>query len=950
MTQLDFSAFFQAIHGVPPLPWQGALAARLVAQHSWPDLIDLPTASGKTACIDIAVFHLASCAERGEPWHSARRIVFVVDRRIIVDAAFERAKKISVALRESKEPSVARVAAALLKLGSEFPLCCQKLRGGMPRERGLALDPAQPMVITSTVDQIGSRLLFRGYGLSPYSQPLHAGLLGHDTLILLDEAHLGVPFIETVESIRREQARADKPFEFVQPVRLVPLSATARTDGERFQLSAADLKNKLIDARRTAPKPARLVETSAKPAEHLKLLLEESLNLYKNIEGIAPAIAIIVNRVKTARSLFDELRTKGPKGVDIELMIGRSRPLDREEVARRLLIRVAAGRQPLPDERGLIVVATQTIEVGADLDFQGLVTECASLDALRQRFGRLDRLGSFRRSRAVVLGGSDADDDPIYGAALNRTWQWLNYIAVRDDGFPVVDFSIKAMEAVANETSAQQLNSDARERLSLTPSHVQLLCQTAPAPMYDPDVNALLHGLKAEQADVQVVWRSNIPVAHERGSGTMKSADKKVVNALLALIPPVSLETLALPLFGIKAWLTEQAMSHYLGDLEGVAANEEEAGASRRAVLRNVWRRARENRSGDNWELVSASNLRPGDTVVVPSSYGGCDEFGFSPASQAPVRDLSEKAREALGREFIVIVTEEYLRQRLGSDRANEVGRAWEAIQEAYESLQFNKPSDLFSMLLEKISVTAKDLTSIEKPIVELLLLPNRSLYALILRTGKVGTEDISDEDISSSLTVPVLLEDHNRGVGVRARALAGSVGLESDLVESVGCGGDVHDLGKADPRFQRLLRAGDSVTSLGELLAKGLRHGRYQRVELGERHEAYSVAMLKTFPGLLNSAPDAELALYLVGTHHGRGRPLMPFKEDDGARFSVKAANGEVLEFEGVPLLGELGSGWPALFWKLVRRYGPWGLAYVESVLRLADHLQSRDEMDGKT
>lgn len=940
--KLDFPVFFEAIHGVPPLPWQSTLVTHLLTHGAWPDLIDLPTASGKTGCIDIAVFHLALCAEQGEPWRAARRVAFVVDRRIIVDAAFERAKKISIALKESRNPAIAGVAAALLKLGGEFPLYCQKLRGGMPRERGFALDPSQPMVITSTIDQVGSRLLFRGYGLSPYSQPLHAGLLSHDTLILLDEAHLGMPFTETVKAIHREQGRAVKPFKSVQPVRLVSLSATGTTVGERFQLSEADLNNKILNERRTAPKPARLVESSMKSAEHIKFLLEEALNLYKSIEGVAPAVAIIVNRVKTARDLFDELRARPPKNINIELMTGRTSPLDREGIAKRVSSRAAAGRTPSPDDRGLILVATQTIEVGADLDFQGLITECASLDALLQRFGRLDRLGVFRKSRAVVIGGrSHSDDDPIYGAALNKTWQWLHKIAAVKNGQPIVEFSIEAMEAATKKTDMRELRGIPREWLHLTPSHVQLLCQTSPAPMYDPDINALLHGLKTEQPDVQVVWRANMPIMDEHEPLPIQSNKARIVNTLLALIPPTNLETLALPLSSVMIWLMEQGISHELGDVEGASAEDGERKSAAKALLRNVWRR-----SGETWEFSPTADLRSGDTIMVSSGYGGCDQFGFAPTSLEPVEDLSEKARETLESERIIIVTETYLRQLLGQDRAGDIRTAWRAVEDAYASLQY-QPSELLSILTEELSrLDTLELSSICKSMVELLPLSDQSLYAFILRTGKAGKEDISDEDLSSSFTVPVLLNEHNCAVGARARSLARSVGLESYLTESIGCSGDVHDLGKADPRFQRLLRSDDNTASFGELLAKGLRRKHYQYVDLGERHEAYSVAVLRSLPKLLASAPDPELALYLVGTHHGRGRAMMPFKDDEGTRFRVEVANGEPLEFEGTPRLGELSSDWPSLFWKLVKRYGAWGLAYLESILRLADHLQSRDEM----
>ena len=73
-----FRGYFSGLHGRSPFPWQERLAEQVVTE-GWPAVIDLPTASGKTACIDIAVFALA-CG-RGH-----RRIFFVVDRKVIVDS------------------------------------------------------------------------------------------------------------------------------------------------------------------------------------------------------------------------------------------------------------------------------------------------------------------------------------------------------------------------------------------------------------------------------------------------------------------------------------------------------------------------------------------------------------------------------------------------------------------------------------------------------------------------------------------------------------------------------------------------------------------------------------------------------------------------------------------------------------------------------------------------
>lgn len=60
MTQLhDFSVSVYALWGYDPFPWQEMLAARTAAGR-WPQALDLPTATGKTACIDVAIHALAS--------------------------------------------------------------------------------------------------------------------------------------------------------------------------------------------------------------------------------------------------------------------------------------------------------------------------------------------------------------------------------------------------------------------------------------------------------------------------------------------------------------------------------------------------------------------------------------------------------------------------------------------------------------------------------------------------------------------------------------------------------------------------------------------------------------------------------------------------------------------------------------------------------------------------
>ena len=465
----QFEAFYQAANGYDPFPWHERLARR-ICSGDWPRAIALPTAAGKTSCIDIALFALA-CRAPNAP----RRIFFVVDRRIIVDQAFEHASKLARTLREAESGILKAVADSLRERAeSDRPLDVYALRGGMYRETAWMRSPLQPTVIASTVDQVGSRLLFRGYGVSESMQPVHAGLVGNDSLILLDEAHCAKPFDETMQAVKsyRHWTESPAPFAFVS------LTATPADREDVMRADAADEKHPVLGRRIFASKPTRLVAGTATATKKAQdELLDRLESNAKDLASEFACVGIIVNRIKTARRLRDLL--KAQFGDEVVLLTGRMRPLDRDKIFEtrlRPLLSNATGTPPK------FVIGTQCLECGADFDFHALVTECASLDALRQRFGRLNRVANRPNAKAVIVMRGDQiepkDPDPIYGNSLCNTWKWLNEQA--DDG--IIDFGVDAIRAATEGVDLEPLNAPTASAPVLFPAHLDCWVQTHPTP------------------------------------------------------------------------------------------------------------------------------------------------------------------------------------------------------------------------------------------------------------------------------------------------------------------------------------------------------------------------------------------------------------------------------------------------------------------------------------
>ncbi|MYK92120.1 MAG: type I-U CRISPR-associated helicase/endonuclease Cas3 [Synechococcus sp. SB0669_bin_8] len=976
-----FGSFFQAIHGYDPFPWQQRLVNELADGSDerkpdiWPDILDLPTGSGKTAALDAAVFHLALRADK--PSRAALRIALVVDRRLVVDDAFGRAQKIEKALHDSLNKQtkgwevVTEVAQRLKGLAGQDgpPLVAQRLRGGAPLEHDWARTPTQPTILCSTVDQVGSRLLFRGYGVSDRMKPVHAGLFGVNSLILLDEAHLSEPFRQTLKRVCNTG---------LAQLKVALLSATPGQNAEhRFTLSYKDEDHPILSKRLKAPKVATLqskidkTKAAATFAREARTIVEQLQQ-----EGISSAaVGVVVNRVALARDIFAELRSDS--GKDVVLLIGRSRDIDRDEIVSKLDPFRTDNEEGRSRAKPLFVVATQCLEVGVDLDLDGLVTQAASLDALRQRFGRLNRAGRLVTAKGVILVLAEdiakKADDPVYGDRIRLTWEALKKVA-DEDQVDSVDFGV---EALPERLKLSRIDPDtfAAKRPAapvLMPAYLDLWSQTWPRPTVDPEVSLFLHGSERTTAGVSIVWRGDI------SAEDLKDDRKDDLRKIIGLVPPRATEAVEVPLWVAREWLRQPADAHTnVADVSD--APEREVGnhdtANRQKTF--CWAGVDDSRTG----IVSVNDLRTGDLLVVPAEYGGCDKFGWAPNFKDPVTDVADQAAKPYwGRRCAVRITRNAVR----------TDEQWKRIESVLEEAEGVGGSDLVEALLSALpSETADDDTS-GSP---MLRSARKSLEAIrpenlrgkrkkidvhfpydkdrkrgAILVAEQGVQDVSDSDgavptteddgASHAYAKPVDLDDHGCRVAGLAKGFTQKLcPQDMDVVDDLELAAYLHDAGKADPRFQTMLTGGDPWNWPDGLpLAKSSRSWlprAWQRASLpkGWRHEALSVRMARLHPDLAK-AHDPALVLWLIGTHHGFGRPFFNFLDDEPAPEKPLPC----LEMHEWPLSPDEvgpqsmafdfdGRDWPSLFEHLKRRYGIWGLAHLEAILRLADHRASEEE-----
>lgn len=964
----SFDDFYRAVHGHSPFPWQSALATR-VRDGEWPDIIDVPTGLGKTSVIDIAVYELArqvGVAQRSAPTRTA----LIVDRRLVVDGAFAHATKIADALDSAIEGDPLWIVADRLRslvapspLGHR-PLDVVRMRGGVTWAARWLRSPSQPAVILGTVDQMGSRLLFRGYGTSDRMKPVDAALVGSDVLCLLDEAHLSSALAETISECQFHEGTA--PDRVGRPLTIVKMSATLSSASEVVHgVSDDDLDSAAAD-RLTAAKYATMIDLGPKlaksPGPALAKLAQSML-----VGSPDAAIGVVVNTVALARQVFDELQRSNQP---CALAIGRCRPIDRERSEGSWWPQTCVGRNR-GDATGFVLVATQTIEVGVDLDLDGLITQAASVDALIQRFGRVDRLGSVGQTRSMIVRTPGLD--PVYGEAAAHTWEALTSrcppIVLDDPGslatFDGLDSDVLDMGSLA--TRALLTEVDRPERLVAstplsplpTAATISWWRRTSPIPEPDEDIAAYLHGVGRWSPTVSVAWRAGL-----EADGVSVDADQ--VNELLSLIPPVAEELVEVAIGALRGLLNGVSVDSV--DLDGIGF---ESAASKLGVMSTGWRW-----SGERWLSCDASAVRPGDVVVLPSSLGGHDRWGWTgalSAGVAPVVDVGGLGTSS-GGSFRLRLVDDILTPLLGTNAAQAVLEVLAGGQELSEELRTQVVESLIAACdagslsdptgyapfvgrrLQQITAHSGPLrlVGIERPSAlgdDAAVRVRVDLVDGGRKEAFAGISDDSDSLTSTGVGNEVTLANHLRSVGDRSGEHASRLGLPANLIAACRLAGRFHDLGKAEVRFQTLLRqgrrhvaeafCGDAEAALAKSLQR-LGRAAEQSISrragwpAGMRHEAISLNMVRSAPAEIFANVDRQLVEHLVASHHGYARPFFPPVLD-------RSPTHVEVTFDGIVFTAGSGRAHPALdhavdFEQLNIRYGTWGLAMLEAIVRLAD------------
>lgn len=994
-----------------PFPWQQELCLRFLEGKEVTSL-DIPTGLGKTAVM--AVWLVARALGASLP----RRLVYVVDRRAVVDQATEVAESLRAWVANERDVS------SVLGLGDR-PLPISTLRGQHIDNRAWLDDPSSPAIVIGTVDMVGSRLLFSGYGVSSKMRPYHAGLLGADTLVVLDEAHLVPAFEDLLRQIERG-ADSFGPKEsslraLVPPFKLLSLSATGRqTDTTTLTLSDDDRNHSIVNKRLTAKKALSIVEL-ANVAEATATRKDGSSadddavttkkNKVHKLAGVLASEAwevtrqgsaqvrclVFCNARKDATAVAAELRnlakSAGMDEPNIELFVGGRRVKERTQ-ARDALARLGfmAGTS-VNMVRSAFLIATSAGEVGVDLDADHMVCDLVAWERMVQRLGRVNRRGDGDAKVIVVVDREPAPSEKTTKALEKRAVAnaakgqldalTRKLIALHGAKVSVPKSQKESAEAKATEAECKQdekalkssisacqkrfkafKDADAKlvsryeseaaqhralrkllaavgEKGSLGPDALLSLrnrhdlgnvlrAATTVDPLRPeltralvdawsmtsldehpgrPEVDPWLRGFHPnDPPQTTVVWRRHLPV---RADGSL---DAKAAKRFFEAAPPHSSEQLETDTHLVLEWLIERAAAvcNATGDDASLDARKVVAialgwrgepkgwrtlGEIAAAKGMNENKEAKKAREQGVKELMK---LLVGSTLIIDARLGGLTDGLLAEKTDTTAEASDDGSAMWLARPDVADVSVTGFRIRALS-ASEEGGSAWSKTTGA-------------GWVRRHLFVTN--------------VVDGEPSAALVI-DGWAG--DAATEEERAEADRPQQLVEHQSWAEDCARQIAQRLGIETARANLLALAARLHDEGKRSARWQRAFKAPLD----GRPYAKTKGPIDFDLLD-GYRHELGSLPYVEAHDEFKKLAPnDQDFVLHLIAAHHGFARPVISTNGSDDAPPSMVDERARAVALR---------------FARLSRRWGPWGLAWWEALLRSADQTASRLNQQAST
>jgi CRISPR-associated endonuclease/helicase Cas3 len=909
-----FEVCFNALTGHKPMRWQARLF-KCMAAGTVPPACELPTGLGKTSVIPIWLIALVrqdpgSCVQR-----LPRRLVYIVNRRTVVDQATDVVKELRERLRNPLNDRWSEHKATLnafrgglgtLSAGGDEDelLGVSTLRGELADNEEWKADPARPAIVVGTIDMIGSKLLFSGYGDGRRDRVHHAGLIGQDVLIVHDEAHLSPAFSRLLWKVEREQRKTGEG----RPVNVMELSATSRLeasedrdavtrlrpgrDSREFLMEDADREEAIVKDRLEASKVLEFVPVEGSGKGAVVAAIAESafshddekcrVLIYVRSPEIAQGVgetlaAKVVEKAKRSGGTVSKADANGR----IRLLTGTIRGFERDQFAESDLFKAFRSNPNRPARlqgRTLYLVSTSAGEVGVDLDADHLVCDLSTLDAMAQRLGRVNRLGGKDRAAKIGIIVERASEKEG-GAAKKKEKQRSRF----DEALAATERILKEVEKRGGDASPATLakvlkHADAEAAFSPKPAILR-----ATDVLFDawsltsiggnlpgrPPVEPYLHGIADwEPPETYVAWRTE--VSHLAGA----EASEEDLEHVFDVFPLRSIELLRDRSDRVFEQL--QMLAKRYGETRVIVMK---AGAVGWASLPEIAPPDQSQKAAAVRRLAFATIVLP---VEVGSLRNGCLDGDAQPPDDPRTLDVAEWPTEGgVDRQRVWVRGER--------DRAPVVGEA-----------------ELTGLVVRHTVHLGDGGEGGED---------GDAPRSIEYRTAK-GRHIEPDQRIG--------LARHSSDAAAAAERIGRALALPCDLRSALTLAGRRHDVGKEREIWQRYARNRD----LRNPVAKAERYLHWKALG-GYRHEFGSLLEAKVCEELRNH-PERDLVLHLIAAHHGWARPHCEPRAFDHQKFST-ARNEEV----AAEMMRRFG--------RLQRRFGRWGLAWLESLLRCADIAASK-------